>query len=285
MIIHRDPLSAVHMGDCLDAKFADEVMGGRRADALIFDAPYGSKVHEGHAAGFSNGLNTRSLANYAKRSPKQGNALLRYAHRVAAGAVQGRRDIAYEAFDENKIAAFCSVWLPHCTGWVVSITDDTLAPIWKAEFERAGLYAFTALPLVELGGRVRLAGDGPSSWTCWIIVARPRREPYTKWGTLPGAYVQAAERKSVVGGKPFRSMCAIVADYSKRGDLIVDPVCGGGGTLAAAKHLGRRSIGIDRDELHAKLSAKRVAKTHEQMSLFEASPIEPMRQLSLLGEP
>lgn len=282
MIVLNDPYGMVHCGDCLDHRFAADVMGGLRADALIFDAPFSAKTHAGHRTGLPENGNAMRYVN--KRTNQR--ALARYAARIAAGAIEPRRDLNYEAFDENKIAAFCSVWLPHCTGWIVSITDDELAPIWKAEFERAGLYAFAGVPLVETGGRVRLSGDGPSSWTCWIIVARPRRDPYRKWGTLPGAYVQPYERKTVVGGKPFRSMCAIVSDYTKRGDLIVDPFCGGGTTLAAAKQLGRRSIGIDSNELHARMSAKRVAKTREQMSLFEvaADRIEA-RQLSLLGEP
>ena len=93
--------------------------------------------------------------------------------------------------------------------------------------------------------------------------------------------MQNAERKLVVGGKPFRSMCAIVGDYSRRGDLIVDPFAGGGTTLAAAKHMGRCSMGFDRSELHAKLTAKRVAKTREQLTLFEPSAQPAMMQQGL----
>jgi site-specific DNA-methyltransferase (adenine-specific) len=277
MIVHSDPLSAVHVADCLSAEAAIEAMAGQRADALIFDAPFSAKTHEGHKNGK---LTTERAASFARAQRARGldSAEIRYASKSGDAAM--RRDIVYPHFDGPKIDLFCRVWLPLCAGWVVSITDDVLAPEWASAFEQAGLYVFAPLPLVELGGRIRVCGDGPSSWTCWIVVARPRGAPYSKWGTLPGAYVQSAERDfnrrggsdRIVGGKPFKAMCAIVGDYSRRGDLIVDPFCGGGTTLAAAKHMGRRSIGLDRSELHAKISAKRVSKTREQMSLFEASP-------------
>lgn len=269
MIIHNDPYGMVHCGDCLDPDYAREVMGDLRADALIFDAPYSSKTHDGHKGGLLTAQRGASFAVRARAAGKD-SPEIRYALRHGASVM--RRDIEYEAFDANKIAAFCAAWLPLARGWVVSITDDTLAPLWAAEFERAGLYAFSGLPLVELGSRVRVSGDGPSCWSCWIVVARPRRAPYTKWGTLPGAYVQGRESKKVVGGKPLRSMLSIVSDYSRAGDLCVDPFVGGGTTIAAAKTLGRRYIGIDRLEYHARLSAKRVAATHEQIRLFEAGP-------------
>src|SRR4051812_4475659 len=264
MILHSDDLAEVHLADCLDAAAVADAMGDRRADALIFDAPFSAKTHAGHKAAIES---IRAGSNTGDK------ALARYARRSAHGLVGGRRDIAYDAFDDGQVRAFCGLWLPLCSGWVVSITDDTLAPVWRAEFERAGLYTFAALPLVEIGGRVRLSGDGPSSWTCWIIAARPKGAPYCKWGTLPGAYVQPAEtnsnRRRVVGGKPIRSMTNIVRDYSHRDDLVVDPFSGGGTTLIAAKTLGRRSIGFEQNEGRAKMCALRLSNTREQIDLFE----------------
>lgn len=285
--LHSDRLSAVFHADCLDPAHAAEIMAGQRADALIFDAPFSAKTHAGHKGGLVTAAN---MGNFARRESHGGGtsrkrAEIRYAARRAARGEQ-RRDLNYEAFDADKIAGFCRIWLPLCAGWIVSITDDVLAPMWSAEFTRAGLYTFAPLPLVEIGGRVRMSGDGPSAWTCWIVVARPRGEPYSKWGTLPGAYVQPQERgKSVVGGKPMLSMSALVRDYSRRGDLIVDPFCGGGTTIAAAKQLGRRALGIDCSLLHAHQSAARAKRTREQLSLLEAQPIAPLKQLALFEEP
>ena len=67
------------------------------------------------------------------------------------------------------------------------------------------------------------------------------------WGTLPGAYVGKPERMAVIGGKPLWAMRAIVSDYSRPGDLVVDPYAGGATTLIAAAELGRRAIGAEVD--------------------------------------
>lgn len=63
-------------------------------------------------------------------------------------------------------------------------------------------------------------------------------------------------------------MIAIVGDYSRRGALVVDPTCGGGTTLVAAKASGRRSIGIDSKPEHCEIAARRLRDSREQRSLF-----------------
>jgi hypothetical protein len=125
----------------------------------------------------------------------------------------------------------------------------------------AGRYVFPPIPCVMRGMSVRLQGDGPSSWTCWLVVARPREKRFMKWGTLPGAYSGAPPSRAsakgaksiVVGQKPQWLINAIVRDYSKPGDLVVDPFSGSGTTAIACESLGRRFVGAEIDpETHAK---------------------------------
>ncbi len=272
-LLYSDQLSEVWLGNCLDAADVAAVMGDRKADLLCLDAPYSEKTHSGHEGGK---LTADRAAGFAK-STGGVPATRAYAARKSAAGESGRRGIDYAAWSFNDVDTFVSIWSPTVTGWCVSITDSELAGSWDLCFSSAELYSFAPLPLVETGSRVRMTGDGPSNWTCWIVVARPKRKPYSKWGTMPGAYVQPAERDinsaggtdRIVGGKPLKSMCAIVGDYSRRGDLVVDPTCGAGTTLLAAKMCGRRSIGVEMDRGRAELAAKRLRKVHEQGALFE----------------
>src|SRR5690606_34553635 len=133
--------------------------------------------------------------------------------------------------------------------------------------------------------RVRLLGDGPSTWTCWIVVARPRSVEFARWGTLPGAYVLPpghAERMPVVGGKPLWLMERLVEDYSRPGDLVCDPCCGAGTTLEAALRTGRLAVGGDAMREHAELAAARVSRP-VQRPLLGAAEAPRAEQRSLFA--
>jgi hypothetical protein len=241
------------------------VMGDRKADSLIFDAPFSEKTHSGHRGGK---LTADRAAAWAKSANGKAAASANFKHevayaaRVTASGDSGRNDLDYPAWHPADVAGFVALWEPLTAGWIVSITDDILAPSWRHELDACGRFAFP---------------DGPSPWTVWIMVARPRTRTFASWGTLPGAYVQPAERDinssggsdRIVGGKPRKAMCRIVQDYSRRGDLVVDPTCGAGTTCMAAKMTGRRSIGIDTSAERLEIAARRLRDSREQRSLFD----------------
>ncbi len=208
-------------------------------DALIFDAPYSARTHGGHDS--------------AATSKNE------------EAGVPGFRTIAYQAWTPADVARFVEVWHPLTAGWIVSLTDHILAPAWAAALEEAGRYVFSPIACVEPGSRVRVVGDGPSQWSCFAIVARPRKPEFLRWGSLPGAYVvpkgQARARTSspVVGGKSSWLMERLVCDYSRPGDLVCDPCCGAGTTLRAALANGRRAVGGDVSAEHVRIARGLVA--------------------------
>src|SRR2546423_693609 len=59
--------------------------------------------------------------------------------------------------------------------------------------------------------------------------------------------------------KPEALLARVILSSSRPGDLILDPFSGTGTTGAAAKRLGRRYIGIERDPAYAKAAEKRIA--------------------------
>lgn len=218
----------------------DGLAWSEEVDALITDAPYSERTHAGCLG---------SGGNYD-------------------GA--DRHRVNYTAWSPNDVRRAVSAWAPLVRGWFVTITDHILAPVWADSLTALGRYVFAPLPAVILGGGVRLSGDGPSSTTRWIVVARPRHEPYSKWGTLPGHYIGPREQMDVVGGKPLWLMRCLVEDYTRPGCVVVDPCCGAGTTIVAARLLGRRGIGIEIDAGRAALAAERINKT-VQLPLFASA--------------
>jgi DNA modification methylase len=77
-------------------------------------------------------------------------------------------------------------------------------------------------------------------------------------------------------------MRALVRDYSRPGDLVVDPCAGGGTTLAAALLEGRRACGAEVNPHHHREAMNRLAGAHvprgNTLSLFpEISTLPPTR--------
>jgi hypothetical protein len=120
-------------------------------NALIVDAPYSEKTHAGSG----------TMERWGTATPP--------------GYDNGkRREINYSHWSEVDVRAFVEAWSPRVSGWMVTITDAALAGPWSEAMGKNGRLVFDPLPFVAVGSRVRLSGDGPSSWTTWIVVARPR---------------------------------------------------------------------------------------------------------------
>jgi hypothetical protein len=176
-------------------------------DHVIVDPPYSARTHNGH--------NKSSLD-------------------------VGRRCLTYKPWGAADVLKACSSF-ELARGWIVVMTDHVLAPCWEAGLKALGRYVFAPLPCVLTGSRVRMSGDGPSSWTTWLVVARTTS--LSRWGTLRGAYVMSRGERTYMGGKPLHLMDAIVRDYSRPGDIICDPCAGSGSTGVAALRAGRRFVG------------------------------------------
>jgi hypothetical protein len=243
-----------------------------RCDAVIVDAPYSEKTHGGHDDGIVN-LNTKTRGEDYRASVV-----------VPTGGTGPRRAINYDAWTAEDVRAFVDAWHPICDGWIVSITDHILAPEWVDALDAAGRYVFAPLPYVAPGSRVRLSGDGPSCWTTWIVVGRPRTREYSTWGTLPGAYVLPegqAVRMPVVGGKPPWLMTRLCEDYSRPGGLVVDPCCGAGTLGIGAIRTGRRAILGDLNREHVDLAAQWIRNPYAPPP--GTKDRTPEGQLSLIG--
>jgi len=180
--------------------------------------------------------------------------------------LKGHHAIDYAPLAEADVAELVEAWAPRVRGWWAILTDHILVPVFTAALEGAGRYVFSPLACVDPGSRVRLAGDGPSQWSVWLVVARPRTREWATWGTLPGAYVRRSphERPLICGGKPGWLMRDIIQDYTRPGDLVVDPYAGAGTTLLAAHRLGRRAVGAEMDPETFELARGRLEREGRQ---------------------
>lgn len=81
--------------------------------------------------------------------------------------------------------------------------------------------------------------------------------------------------------KPLAMMRHIVTASSRPGDLVVDPFCGSGTTLAAARIEGRHYIGADMDAHWAHVARRKV----RDAGLDMAEPVDATKTGQLVGLP
>ena len=243
--------ATLYLGDCRDVL---PTLG--KVDAIITDPPYSARTH----------------ANHDARTDTE--------RRFDGAAV---RPLGYAGLSVCDAITLAELFHSECSGWIAWITDANLAHVIGDEMELLGRTRFLPLPYFHAGRSVRLAGDGPCSWTDWIVVSRTKAQ--SKWGTLRGGYIAGAgwDDKERMGGKPTRLMRLMVCDYSRPNDLVCDPFMGAGTTGVAAITEGRRFVGIEIDEAAFDIACKRIAEAYAQPRLFAPSPHAKPVQPTLFG--
>lgn len=236
--------ATLYLGDCMDIlPTLDKV------DAVITDPPYSKRCHTGHDSGAST---SRDKAT--------------------------RAALGYGYLTKEQVSELAKAYSEVCKGWIVWMTDSDLALIVRNALQENGRYAFAPLPFYQPGRSVRLTGDGPCSWTDWIVPARTKAQ--NKWGTLPGGYIagQGWNDKERMGGKPTLLMDALVLDYSRAGNVVLDSHMGAGTTGVACIRNGRKFIGCEIDEKAFDIACQRIEQAVAQGQLFAPEPMKQVQE-------
>jgi hypothetical protein len=178
------------------------------------------------------------------------------------------RPLGYAALSPPDVERFAELLHSTARGWVVWFTDAELAHHVRTSFDRLGRATFAPLPFYHHGRSVRFSGDGPSSWTDWICVARTSE--ISKWGTLRGGYISGEgwNEKLRKGGKPEPLMGLVVSDYSRQAETVCDPFMGAGTTGVACVKQSRNFVGIEIDAAAFDIACKRIEEAQRQGDFF-----------------
>lgn len=192
-------------------------------------------------------------------------------HAASDDLPEGRQAFAYEPLTPEGACEIVDAWAPRCSRWIAVMTDDVLAPAFRARAASHGLYDFAPVPILYRSG-VRIQGDGPASCAIYLVVARPKTREAQRWRSTPGFY-EARRRKmpGVLGSKDEDLCRAVIRDYSNPGDLVVD-ICAGAATFLRAAGIELRdAIGAERDPATCEIGRAELARGYT-VSAFAAEP-------------
>ncbi len=128
--------------------------------------------------------------------------------------------------------------MPNFRGTRFTNAHETL--IWATP-RKTGKYTFNYETMKKLNGGKQMRSD----WGLNICLGEER--------------VKGADGKSLHNTqKPLDLLRRVILASTKPGDVILDPFVGSGTTAAAAKELGRKFIGIDRDASYVAAARQRV---------------------------
>lgn len=210
------------LGDAFDDSRGLHAFPDNSVDHIITDPPFNEHVHGGNRRGWE--------TKNGKKTPTK------------------TMEMQFGAFTEEDMIIFSELAVRICRGWLLLFCALEDIGTWKELLEEAGAKRRNTCVWTKTNCAPKFAGDGPANAaeaivTVWCGKGR------SVWnaGGSQGLYhypVTTRNRRHETE-KPIPLMRQLLIDFTRPGELVLDPFAGGGSTLIAAKQLGRKYIGYE----------------------------------------
>ncbi len=174
--------------------------------------------------------------------------------------------------------------------WVFDADEEFRNPRDGAEYRqlrpypgRIWAYSRDNMLAFERDGRLHYTSTGMPRYKGYLDES-PGVSLQDVWTDISPINSQAAERLGYPTQKPEALLDRIIQLSSNPGDVVLDPFCGCGTTVASAQRLARRWVGIDITHLAIGLIRKRLTDTYAAAARFrvigEPVSVEDAQQLA-----
>lgn len=242
-VLNGEARHVLSRSNCLDSM---RFLPDKSVDFVCIDPPYSRGVHASVRSAKRNELPDADLSECRTR-------------RVV--------DLGFEHLRPEVRRAAAREFARIARGWVAAFSDIESCHLWRISLEAAGLPYIRTSVWHRLDGAPQFSGDRPASAVECITLAHPTGRKSWNGGGKAGFYEfpivlnRSGHRGSRVHPtqKPIELMLALIEDFTDADDLVLDGFMGSGTTGVAALQLGRRFIGMERDETHYKTACDRIA--------------------------
>jgi DNA modification methylase len=150
---------------------------------------------------------------------------------------------------------------------------------WRGKFPPTGrMWSYTYENMVKLESEGRIVYTKTGMPRLKIYAENLKGVPFQDLWAKPELWLNSAaqERLPYPTQKPTALLERVISASSSEGDVILDPFCGCGTTIAAAQKLNREWVGIDITHLSIALQKYR---------LYDSFKLEPKKDYKVIGEP
>jgi site-specific DNA-methyltransferase (adenine-specific) len=212
-------------------------------------------------------------------------------HEAAAENRIGRNDSGRSNGDLGfgEVNAFRSEYarllVQQSKGWTLLFSLAEGVRAWRDDLQSAGAKWETTCAWIKPDSQPRFNGQGPArGFECLITSWCGRGHRSWNGHGKRGIYTCCVNTKKRHGHpteKPASLMGQIVVDFTKPGQIVLDPFMGSGTTGVAAIRHGRGFIAIEKSEQWFDVARRRLTETLKQPDMFVVVA-EPLRQEPLL---
>ena len=158
--------------------------------------------------------------------------------------------------------------------WTIAFCQVEAAVRWSEALVAGGAVPRRIGVWVKPDAMPQFTGDRPGMGYESIVFAHAKGRSRWNGGGRVGVF---HHNKNSPGGahhhetqKPLPLMLELVELFTDPGDVVLDPFCGSGTTGVACLRLGRRFIGIERNEKYAQVARERLEAEVRGLSLRDA---------------
>lgn len=236
---YEDDEVVIYHGDC-----ADLLPEFSRVDHVITDPPYGEHIHSNARSG-------------RMRAAKDRGG--RY-----GADVRRTVDLGFDYLDADLRRLCAAEFARIAARWVLVFSDVESDHLWREDLTSAGLDYVRTGAWVKLGATPQFSGDRPATGFEAVTIAHPKgRKRWNGGGKHAVWSFPIVLDRGRTGSRLHTTqklqelMHTLLTQFTDPGETILDPFAGSGTTLAAARMLGRKAIGIEKNEQYCEVMARR----------------------------
>lgn len=241
---YEDEAVTLYLGDCRDV-FVELPP----VDHVITDPPYSDYVHSKSRRGGTD-------------APK-----LDGSGRVVPASFSREKYFGFTAMTDVLRVHVAGQIQRLCQRWALVFSDVETSYLWRQHLQARGMDYCRTGAWVKVGATPQFTGDRPATGFEAITICHPKGRKSWNGGGAHAVWSHPIvlnrsgnDPRLHTTQKPEPLMVELVNLFTDAGETILDPFAGSGTTLAAAKRLGRKAIGIEISEAYCEVAARRLSQ-------------------------